>query len=75
MRTPTTLRELTALFERLGAHAPELWAKSQIDEDIPQLAHYMFLREAWRRVVSEDDRSWIDRETQQAKFMDIIQRG
>jgi hypothetical protein len=68
MRTPTTLRKLTALFERLGARDPGLWAESQLDEGIPQLARYLFLREAWRRVVSEDDRSWIDQEFTRARF-------
>ena len=52
-------KELTALFRRLGAPNPDDWARSQIDEGLPQLARYVFLRQAWRNVVSEDDPTWI----------------
>lgn len=53
-------RALTQLFAELGAADPEAWARSQLDEGIPQLARYLFLRAAWRLVLGEDDRSWID---------------
>ena len=52
-------KELAALFRRLGASNPEEWARSEITEGIPQLARYVFLRQAWRNVVSEGDTSWI----------------
>jgi len=55
-----TLEELTALFRTLGANDPEGWARSQVEEGIPQLARFLFLRQAWRRIVNEDDSSWID---------------
>ncbi|MGE0191584.1 MAG: hypothetical protein AB7T63_06025 [Planctomycetota bacterium] len=51
---------LTELFRRLGAREPESWAHSQLAEGIPQLARYLFLRQAWRDIVSEDDATWID---------------
>jgi hypothetical protein len=51
--------ELTELFRKLGAQNPEGWAHSQIREGIPQLARYLFLRQAWREVISPDDRNWI----------------
>ncbi len=38
--------ELTELFARLGARDPEKWARSQIKEGIPQLARFLFLRQA-----------------------------
>lgn len=53
-------RELTALFKRLGAPQPAEWAKSQLKEDIPQLGRFLFLRQAWRQLIDEDDPSWID---------------
>jgi hypothetical protein len=56
------LDDLSRLFARLGARDPEGWARSQINEGIPQLARYLFLRQAWRRVVAEDDTEWIARE-------------
>lgn len=52
-------KKLTALFQKLGARRPEAWAESQLDEDIPQLARFLFLRQAWRSVVDESDSSWI----------------
>jgi hypothetical protein len=57
----TDLADLTERFTRLGAPDPAAWARSQINEGIPQLARYLFLRQAWRQVLDEDDREWIDR--------------
>ena len=51
--------ELTELFRKLGARNPAGWAHSQVTEGIPQLARFLFLRQAWKAVVSEDDRTWI----------------
>jgi hypothetical protein len=50
---------LTALFRKLGASEPEDWARSQVEEGIPQLARFVFLRQAWRQIVREGDSSWI----------------
>ena len=47
-------------FKKLGAPDPAGWAKSQVDEGIPQLARYIFLREAWAGVVADGDTGWID---------------
>ncbi len=55
------LTELTQVFRKLGADAPEQWARSEIKEGIPQLATFVFLRQAWTNVVDEVDDSWIDR--------------
>ncbi len=49
---------LAQLFESLGARDPESWARSQVEEGIPQLARFLFLRQAWRRVVAEES-SWV----------------
>ena len=51
--------KLTELFRKLGAEDPEVWANSQIEEGINQLGRFLFLRQAWREVISEDDHSWI----------------
>ena len=53
--------ELTRIFQHLGAEDPEGWAKSQIDQGIPQLHRFLFLKKAWALVVDEEDDSWIDR--------------
>ena len=59
--------QLTALFQKLGADDPESWASSQIEEGIPQLARFLFLRQAWRRIVEEGDSSWIEYALQRAQ--------
>jgi hypothetical protein len=51
---------LTDLFSKLGAREPERWAASQSDEGLPQVARFLFLRQAWRAVVDESDPQWID---------------
>jgi hypothetical protein len=58
------LQELAELFRKLGADDPEGWARSQIRENIPQLARFLFLRQAWKLVVDEDDREWISKNRQ-----------
>jgi hypothetical protein len=55
-----TQRELAALFRKLGARDPETLARSQLQEKIPQLARFLFLRQAWRNIVGEEDATWID---------------
>lgn len=67
MSTPTDLKTLTRLFDALGAPDPEGWARSQVDQGIPQLARYLFLRQAWRNIVPEDDSRWIDAAIARAK--------
>ena len=52
-------RRLTELFAKLGARNPGTWARSQVEEGTPQLARFLFLRQAWRLLVDKHDRSWI----------------
>lgn len=63
----TKTSRLVRLFEIAGAPNPKEWAKSEIDEGIPQLARFLFLRQAWRQVVADDDTAWIDREIQHSQ--------
>jgi hypothetical protein len=56
------LAKLTEFFRLLGARDPERWASSQIEEGINQLGRFLFLRQAWRHVVDENDHSWIQTE-------------
>ena len=58
--TPLTEDELVDLFRRLGAPSPEGWAHSQVTEGIPQLARFLFLKEAWSNVVPEGNTAWIE---------------
>jgi hypothetical protein len=54
------VKKLTAIFRKLGARNPEEWASSQIEEEIPQLARFLFLKQAWGAVLSDADTEWID---------------
>ena len=58
---------LTEIFRRVGARDPESWARSELQEGIPQLARFLFLRAAWRLVVSEEDPSWISHQIAQSE--------
>jgi hypothetical protein len=42
------VRELAETFRELGAGDPEGWAASEVEDDIPQLARFLFLRRLWR---------------------------
>lgn len=52
--------ELTDIFSKLGADDPEEWAESQIEEGIPQLARYIFLKGCWDNIIKDGDTSWIN---------------
>jgi hypothetical protein len=60
MSIPDNIQDLAALFRKLGARDAESWASSQINEGIPQLLRYLFLRQAWSHVIAEGQRGWID---------------
>lgn len=67
MHIPDNLKELKALFAKYGAKSPESWARSQLDEGIPQLQRFLFLRQAWSQVVRTGDEEWIQRWRQAAE--------
>jgi len=67
MKIPSDLDELTALFKKLGARRPELWARSQLSEGINQLQRFLFLRQAWSLILREDDTDWIQGEIARAQ--------
>ncbi len=60
MTEPVDLASLTELLRKLGAPHPESLARSELDEGIPRLLRFLFLREAWKRVVPKHDSHWID---------------
>jgi hypothetical protein len=55
-------RDLVDLFQRLGAPNPAGWARSEINEGIPQLERFLFLRQAWRKVLEDKSINWIEEE-------------
>ncbi len=60
MNQAEKIKELTAHFKSLGLKNPESWAKSEVEEGIPQYARALFLKTAWNAVIPEDNDSWID---------------
>jgi hypothetical protein len=67
MPNPSSFEELTEVFGAAGASRPEEWAGSQLEEGINQLHRFLFLREAWRRVLPEGSEAWIDNEVQRSR--------
>ncbi len=65
---PEELQRLTELFRQHGANDPESWARSQLEEGIPQLAIFCFAKALWEGVIEEGDEDWVDREIQSAKL-------
>ena len=66
MPIPTSEQELTELFRSLGAKEPELWARSQVGEGIPQLLRFLFLKSAWDNIPAEGSYGWIDKTIERA---------
>jgi hypothetical protein len=62
MNEAEKIQELACHFKALGAVDPEGWARSQVQEGIPQYARFVFLRQMWQNVVREGDTAWIDSE-------------
>lgn len=67
MEIPTSQIELAELLERFGAPDPESWAASQINEGIPQLQRFLFLRQAWKSVLSPDNTKWVQDKIEEAE--------
>ena len=67
MKIPKTVGKLTKLFEKLGARDPEAWAQSQIEEGLPQLQRYLFLRQAWAEVLGDEEVGWVDAKIEEAE--------
>jgi hypothetical protein len=64
---PSNAAKLAKLFDMFGAKDAASWASSQINEGIPQLQRFLFLRQAWRSILDEDNVSWIDAEIKAAE--------
>jgi len=61
------IQQLSKHFRELGAPHPESWARSQIEEGIPQYARFVFLRQMWQNVIADGDTSWIEQEIRMAE--------
>jgi len=53
-------QKLTEIFASLGADDPAGWARSQLREGIPQLARFLFLKEAWSHVIDPRNERWLE---------------
>lgn len=54
------IQKLADQFRAFGAEDPEVWARSQVQEGIPQYARFVFLRQMWKSVTPEGDSTWIE---------------
>lgn len=62
------LQKLSQVFRDLGATNPESFASSQLQEGIPQLAHFVFLKQAWENIIDlENIDLWFDHIAQLAE--------
>lgn len=50
---------LIQAFRSLDARDPEGWAESQINEGIPQLHRFAFLKSLWAKVAGSEDKYWV----------------
>jgi hypothetical protein len=64
---PDEIEELAKLFREHGADDPESWARSQLEEGLPQLAIFCFLKSVWMGVVDDSDTRWIDQEIERSR--------
>jgi hypothetical protein len=67
MNIPNDIAALTKLFDSLGAPDGASLARSQINEGIPQLQRFVFLRQAWKSILVENNTSWIEKNVSDAK--------
>jgi hypothetical protein len=58
----SNIDELVRLFQLAGATDPTGWARSEAEENVAQLARFLFLRQAWKLVIPAGDLAWIDKE-------------
>lgn len=56
--------ELLELCRELGLGDAEALVRSELEEDIPQLARYTFLKGAWSQIVADGDLAWMDEQEQ-----------
>lgn len=59
MAKQEALAELTETFRQLGASDPEWYATSEVEEGIPQLAMYVFLKRALELVRADSLDRWL----------------
>ena len=61
-------KKLASIFRRLGADDPESWAESEVEEGIPQLGLFVFLKQAWQNIIDESrPDEWFDKVAEYGK--------
>src|SRR5688572_16587628 len=70
MATKKWKREnLIEAFRGLGAADPEALASSQLDDGVPELHRFAFLKRLWDQVVNWRTTKWIEQTIEQAKSL------
>lgn len=52
--TQYSYKWFVSVFEKLGADDPEGLARGEVEQGVSQLGRYLFLHQAWRKVVSKE---------------------
>lgn len=60
---------LKSTFRELGAANPEIWARSQVDEGIPQLARFVLMRGLWKAIDARAESDALDSHPQAARLI------
>src|SRR3712207_4722967 len=61
--------DLIEAFRALGAADPEALAASQLDDGVPELHRFAFLKRLWDQVVKPGDAKWVERTIGQVKSL------
>jgi hypothetical protein len=60
---------LMSTFRDLGASRPESWARSQLEEGIPQLSRFALMRSLWKAIDARVEPESLDNHPQAARLM------
>lgn len=61
--------DLVEAFRALGAADPEALASSQLDDGVPELHRFAFLKRLWDQVANAGDTRWVERTIEQVKSL------
>jgi hypothetical protein len=68
--------DLLRNFQAWGLPDAEAWTRSEIDEEIPQYARYVFLRGAWENIVASRATDWLAADPgREGTEDDVFRRG
>ena len=64
---PKSESEVAELYRSLGVAKPEEWAAFAMSDPDLYLARYLFLKQAWERIIGEEEVAWIEEAIDRSK--------